>query len=253
ETIYDYLDNLCDRLPGVTQQGYATLHESLIDALDDRGAPRDYYRDGPPGDDGGYLRSLVDAAREGLRALPNYHAVRDRLVEVARFYADLQVLKHGPAGERERACDAWYARNRERFPGLSWWEFAAACGSSLPVFALIALASRERLGAAEIDETVRAYFPGVSALHILLDYFIDQAEDREHGELNFVACYASSAEAVTRLRQLVTATLARVRGLADTARHRFLVEAMCVFYLTHPKIFEQRLDRESDALLSALG
>ena len=253
ETIYDYLDNLCDRLPGVSQQAYATLHASLIDALDDRRVPADYYRDGPPGDDGGYLRSLVDAARAGLRELPNYHAVRDDLVEIARFYADLQVLKHGPAGVRERACDDWYARNRERFPGLAWWEFAAACGSSLPVFALIALASRERLDPGEIDATVTAYFPGVSALHILLDYFIDQAEDREHGELNFVACYASSAEAVVQLRRLVTATLGRVRNLAGAAHHRFLVEAMCVFYLTHPKVFEQRLDRESAALLSALG
>src|SRR5665213_4429455 len=146
--------------------------------------------------------------RSRLRALPNYHAVRDQLVEVAHFYADLQVLKHGPAGVRERACDAWYARNRERFPGLAWWEFAAACGSSLPVFALIALATREQLDAAEIDATVTAYFPGVSAVHILLDYFIDQAEDREHGELNFIACYSSSAEAVTQLRRLVTAALA---------------------------------------------
>ena len=253
ETIYDYLDNLCDRLPGVTQRAYATLHESLIDALDDRRVPRDYYRDGPQGDDGGYLRSLVDAAREGLRALPNYHAVRDRLVDVARFYAELQVLKHGPADSRERACDAWYARNRERFPGLAWWEFAAACGSSLPVFALIELASRERLDSHEIDATVKAYFPGVSAIHILLDYFIDQAEDREHGELNFVACYASSAEAVVQVRRLVTTTLERVRTLAGAARHRFLVEAMCVFYLTHPKVFEQRLDAESAELLSALG
>jgi tetraprenyl-beta-curcumene synthase len=253
ETIYDYLDNLCDRLPGVTQAAYATLHASLIDALDDRRAPAgDYYADGPPGDDGGYLRSLVDAARAGLRELPNYHAVRDDLVEIARFYADLQVLKHGPPGARERACDAWYARNRERFPGLAWWEFAAACGSSLPVFALIALAGRERLDAHEIDATVKAYFPGVSAIHILLDYFIDQAEDREHGELNFVACYSSSAEAVVQLRRLVTATLARVRTLAGAAQHRFLVEAMCVFYLTHPKVFEQRLDAESAALLSAL-
>ena len=252
ETIYDYLDNLCDRLPGVTRAAYATLHESLIDALDVRRAPSDYYRDGPAGDDGGYLRSLVDAARAGLRELPNYATVRERLVEIARYYAELQVLKHGPAGARERNCDAWYARNRERFPGLSWWEFAAACGSSLPVFALIELASRERLDAHEIDTTLSAYFPGVSAVHILLDYFIDQAEDREHGELNFVACYASRADAVRGLRRLVTATLARVRTLAGAARHRFVVEAMCVFYLTHPKVFEQRLDRESDALLSAL-
>jgi tetraprenyl-beta-curcumene synthase len=252
ETIYDYLDNLCDRLPGVSQRAYATLHESLLDALDDRRVPIDYYRDGPAGDDGGYLRSLVDAARDGLRALPNYDAVRDDLVEIAGFYAELQVVKHGPAGVRERACDDWYERNRERFPGLSWWEFAAACGSSLPVFALIALASRARLDPAEIEATVTAYFPGVSAIHILLDYFIDQAEDREHGELNFVACYASSTEAVTRLGRLVSTTLGRVRSLAGAAHHRFLVEAMCVFYLTHPKVFEQRLDRESATLLNAL-
>ena len=36
ETIYDYLDNLCDRLPGVSQTAFATLHEALLDALDDR-------------------------------------------------------------------------------------------------------------------------------------------------------------------------------------------------------------------------
>ncbi len=85
ETIYDYLDNLCDRLPGVSQRAYATLHGALIDALDDRRVPADYYRDGPPGDDGGYLRSLVEDVRDGLRALPHYAAVRERLVEVARL------------------------------------------------------------------------------------------------------------------------------------------------------------------------
>src|SRR5665213_212045 len=53
ETIYDYLDNLCDRLPGVSQQAFATLHAALIDALDDRRDPIDYYRDGPAGDDAG--------------------------------------------------------------------------------------------------------------------------------------------------------------------------------------------------------
>jgi tetraprenyl-beta-curcumene synthase len=253
ETIYDYLDNLCDRLPGVSQQAYATLHAALIDALDDRRVPADYYRDGPAGDDGGYLRGLVDDVRTGLRALPHYDDVRERLVEVARYYAELQVVKHGPPGARERACDAWYRRNRARFPGLAWWEFAAACGSSLPIFALIELAARARLDPQEADATLAAYFPGVSALHILLDYFIDQAEDREHGELNFVACYPSSRAAVTRLRRLLRLALARVHRLAGATRHRFLVQAMCVFYLTHPKVFEQRLDDESAALLSALS
>jgi tetraprenyl-beta-curcumene synthase len=252
ETIYDYLDNLCDRLPGVTQQAYGTLHEALIDALDDRRVPGDYYRHGPPGEDGGYLCSLVERAREELRVLPHYLTVRERLIAVAGYYAELQVLKHGPAGSRERACDAWYERHRDAFPGLAWWEFAAACGSSLPVFALLELASRPVLDPAEIEATAAAYFPGISAIHILLDYFIDQAEDAEHGELNFVACYGSRGEAVFRLRRLVATTLARVRTLAGSARHRFLLQAMCVFYLTHPKVFEQRLDRESAVLLRAL-
>jgi len=252
ETIYDYLDNLCDRLPGVSERAFATLHLSLLDALDDRRMPAAYYADGPPGDDGGYLRGLVESARTGLRSLPNYAAVRERLIDVAGYYAELQVLKHGPPATREAACDAWYARNRERFPGLAWWEFAAACGSSLPVFALIELAAREQLAPAEIEATMGAYFPGVSAIHILLDYFIDQAEDREHGELNFVACYPSPAAAVSGLGRLVRSTLAHVRTLAGATRHGFLLQAMCVFYLTHPKVFEQHLDRESAALLTAL-
>jgi tetraprenyl-beta-curcumene synthase len=253
ETIYDYLDNLCDRIPGVSAAAYAALHEALLDALDDRRPLGDWYREGPVGEDGGYLRSLVVSARVGLGALPHYSAVRGLLLEVGEYYAELQVHKHGPSGAREAACGAWYARNRERFPNLAWWEFAAACGSSLPAFALIELASRERFDPAEVDATLRAYFPGISAVHILLDYFIDQAEDREHGELNFVACYPSSADAVVALGQLVRGTLVRVRSLAGAARHRFVVQAMCVFYLTHPKVFEQHLDRESDALLGALS
>jgi len=28
---------------------------------------------------------------------------------------------------------------------------------------------------------------------------------------------------------------------------------MCMFYLTHPKVFEQKLDAESARVLSALG
>jgi tetraprenyl-beta-curcumene synthase len=253
ETIYDYLDNLCDRLPGVGPAAFATLHEALLDALDDRRIIRDYYREGPSRDDGGYLRGLVERVRGGITTLPNYLAVRDRLVEIARYYAELQTFKHTQPGTREAICTAWYERNRERFPGLYWWEFAAACGSSLPVFALIYLASQTTLAVAAVDQMVAAYFPNVSAVHILLDYFIDQAEDREHRELNFVACYASSAEAVSRVRRLVATTATRVVALQDGEWHRFVLNAMCLFYLTHPKVFEQRLDSESTALLAALG
>jgi tetraprenyl-beta-curcumene synthase len=252
ETIYDYLDNLCDRLPGVTQTAFATLHEALLDALDERRTPGDYYRAGPAGDDGGYLASLVADVRRELAAVPQYDAVRDAVVGIACFYTELQTLKHADPSVRERVCDAWYGDHRAQFPGLYWWEFAAACGSSLPVCALIALASNRRLAPGAVAATTAAYFPNVSAVHILLDYFIDQAEDREHRELNFVACYPSPAVAVQRVKRLVRATKLRLHSLANAEGHAFILRTMCLFYLTHPKVFEQRLDRESAALLSAL-
>ena len=76
------------------------------------------------------------------------------------------------------------------------------------------LASRTgtRRGATSMRRS-RAYFPNVSAVHILLDYFIDQAEDREHRELNFVACYASSGEAVERVARLIRSTAERLRDV----------------------------------------
>ena len=252
ETIYDYLDNLCDRLGDVPPAAFATLHEALVDALAPERSLRDYYRDGPALDDGGYLRGLVEAVRAGVAKLPNYAAVAERSAEAAFFYRDLQSLKHLPPVERERCCEQWYADNRERFPDLYWWEFAASCGSSLPVFAMLFLASDPRIDAREVATTFDAYFPSVSSVHIMLDYFIDQAEDREHRELNFVACYPSSAVAVERVGGLVRAAGTGLRALAHGEWHEFVLRAMCLFYLTHRKVYEQRLDRESAAMLAAL-
>ena len=252
ETIYDYLDNLCDRLENVPPAAYATLHEALVDAVAPERPLRDYYRDGPQRDDGGYLRFLVESTRAGIAALPNYAAVAPRIAEAAAFYCELQSRKHLPPSERESNCEQWYAEHRLRFPGLYWWEFAAGCGSSLPVFAMLLLASQPRLRVSDVEATFDAYFPSVSAVHILLDYFIDQAEDAEHRELNFVACYATTAEAVDRVRAMVRETAARLRTIAHPDWHGFLLNAMCLFYLTHPKVFEQRLHAESRALLGAL-
>jgi tetraprenyl-beta-curcumene synthase len=250
ETIYDYLDNVCDRLDGVPERAYATLHEALLDAVDPRRPLGDYYRDGPHGDDGGYLLSLVGQSRAALAALPSLDTVQERIVEVTRFYAELQTFKHSQ--QREEACRRWHERSGAAFATLAWWEFAAACGSSLPVFAMLYMASRRTPRAADIGAVYHAYFPHVSAVHIMLDYFIDQAEDREHHELNFVACYASSDEALERIGTLIARAAERLGAVAGAEYHLFLLNAMCLFYLTHEKVFEQDLDRQAVRLLSAL-
>ncbi|HMD02942.1 MAG TPA: DUF2600 family protein [Candidatus Baltobacteraceae bacterium] len=252
ETIYDYLDNLCDRLPDVPASAYATLHEALRDALDARRPLADYYRNGPERDDGGYLRFLVESVRARVAELPSLAGANAQLAESVAFYAELQSFKHLAKDVREPICQAWYERHRARFPGLQWWEFAAACGSSLPVFALLYLASQEGVGANEFAATYDVYFPNVSAVHILLDYYIDRDEDRTHGELNFFDCYPSSEGAVQGLAAFIRSAAGRVGTLPFPERHRFVVEAMCVFYLTHPKVFAQRQEHQSAALLAAL-
>jgi tetraprenyl-beta-curcumene synthase len=248
ESIYDYLDNLCDRHPNVAIDAYPVLHQAIADALDPHAEPRAYYAKGPNGDDGGYLRGLVTRTQTNLRNIPGYELLLPGFREAAALYGQMQTYKHYPAGERERAMIAWYERERgERCADLEWQEFACAAGSQFQVYAPLFELFKGRPEA--IGPAYDAHFPAVAALHVLLDAFIDQAEDREHGELSFATVYPDAA----RLRERAAYLSARAeRGFAalpDPAQHRFVVRVMALFYLTHPKVYEQGLNREAEALL----
>lgn len=247
ESIYDYLDNLCDRHPEVPSEAYPVLHEAIADALDPDRGTHDYHALGPSGSDGGYLAWLVTRSQLGIRALPGYRVLASRFVEAAAFYSGLQSYKHLPPGERETACLAWFERNRERFAGLEWFEFAAAAGSQFQVYVpLFLLAAGEH---SALETGYSAYFPAVSALHVLLDAFIDQAEDREHGELNLYCCYGEAATARRRFALLARRAYDAFEKLPHPSRHRFLLRTMALFYLTHPKLYDQDLDESAQALL----
>jgi len=251
ETIYDYLDNLCDRLVDVPTAAYPTLHEALLDAVDLTRTPTyDYYRHGPHRNDGGYLRSLVEDVRQAIRHVPYYEQVRQELCTAVLLYRDLQSKKHLSKTTREQQCQEWFTNRDRRFAHLRWYEFAAACGSSLPVFAMLALAEDDQIDAQIVADTFEAYLPAISGVHIMLDYFIDQAEDREHDELNFVACYTDNADATERLSMMMRDALTLTRRLRTREQHEFLLEAMRGFYLTHPKIFAQSLEAQSNTLLA---
>ena len=251
ESIYDYLDNLCDRHPNVSAEAYPVLHRALADALDPTAPVGEYYSAGPAGDDGNFLRWLVERVRSELSHLAGYERLLPHFREAAALYSALQTYKHYPVTRRNAACIAWYDAHKERFSELSWWEFASAAGSQFQVYAPLYeafLGKYDRIGA-----VYDAYFPNVSALHVLLDYFIDQDEDLLHDELNFVACYDSLEHLRERARTLARAARAAFAQLESHRAHDFVLRVMALFYLTHPKVYDQGLDAEARELLAALS
>lgn len=251
EAIYDFLDSLCDRHPQTSEAASRALHQALSDALDPSRPMNEYYRHGPPGDDGDYLRILVRRVRRGLTRLAGYNALLPYFRDAAALYTDAQTYKHLPPGLRDEACKAWYARERGRFPELSWWELGAAAGSQFQVYAPLYAAFCSDFD--RIEQTYHAYFPPLAALHVLLDSFIDQAEDRAHDELNWVQCYPSRQAFFARIRAFARRSREAFCSLRMPRAHIFAMRIMSLFYLTHQKIDQQQMDGEALELLRALS
>ncbi|MDQ6766660.1 MAG: tetraprenyl-beta-curcumene synthase family protein [Candidatus Eremiobacteraeota bacterium] len=247
ETAVDYLDNLCDRVGTFDEADFRALHEALNDAIIPGAPLRDYFRHRAV-DDGGYLAALVKRSQEHFAALPSYDIVAPLVRGVTDRYCELQALKHLAPGVREQRCKDAFATLAF---DLQWWEGAAACGSTMPTFAL-AFGAVQGCELARAEQLLDAYFPYISAFHILLDYFIDQAEDSVHGELNFVGCYPSRKDARDGIARVGRAALARARSTDDPRRHDFAVRAMCTFYCSRKKVAEQSLGEDARAIAAAV-
>lgn len=268
QTISDYLDNLCDRVEMPFEKGellerekdlgkekaFRQLHLALLDALEPEITfPRNYYRFYPFQEDGGYLERLIEKCRENLAMLPSYAVVKDKALHLAGLYRNLQSLKHLSPAHRAIYLEEWFTPYRNSYPSLYWNEFAAAAGSTLGIFALFTLASRENVSDKEIEEIFNGYFPWICGLHILLDYFIDQEEDQREGDLNFVLHYSSPGEEVRRLKLFLEKALSRSGQMRDYFFHRTVVKGLLALYLSDPKVDLQGLKNVSRKLLEAVG
>lgn len=255
QTISDYLDNLCDRGGVYSEAAFRYLHRAVLEAL--TGGPvgeKDYYRFYPSRYDGGYLKALVAECRSCTDALPGYASVEPEILRLASRYNDLQVYKHLHPNVRSSRLKRWFKEKAApAAPPLHWWEYAAACGSTLGLFVLFGLATSPRAGPQEAAQLVRAYFPWVCGLHILLDYWIDQDEDLREGDLNFVACYRSPTLAAERIALFLQRALQEVSALPHAAFHRTVVQGLLAVYLSDPKVKAQKLQENASALLRTGG
>lgn len=235
QTISDYLDNLCDRVGVMDAKSFLQLHQAILDALDPNPHFSDYYANYPYKNDGGYLRSLVNTCKIYIRTLPSYEQIRKEVLFLAKLYGEMQSYKHISLSEREDAIRSWFCPYSSRYSELSPWEFSASAGSTLGIFLLCVLAEDENLTKDEVLQTVDAYFPWVCGFHILLDYFIDEQEDRIAGDLNFVSYYNSQEEKKQRLAHFLRQSIDKVSVLPHPLFHQTIIHGLLAMYLSDPK------------------
>jgi tetraprenyl-beta-curcumene synthase len=253
QTISDYLDNLCDRSTSLDPEDFRALHESMRHALTPGAALSDYYRHRQEQDDGGYLAALVQTCQQVLNNLTDYGNAAAAVCELADYYCDLQVHKHVRNDQRVERLEAWFNQHKDKSPGLSWYEFSACSGSTLGIFCIIACLLSKNTTAGLIDKIKKAYFPWVQGLHILLDYLIDQEEDRTGHDLNFCSYYPDGDSMAERLGLFYRQAQLSVETLPNSDFHRLINRGLLSIYLSDYKVSQQESVRRVARKLLSLG
>jgi len=253
QTISDYLDNLCDRAGVINENAFRELHQAMFDAVSPEGAIQDYYCNYPYKSDGGYLKRLVEECRRSIGELPAYGKVSGMVLKYVQLYSDLQTYKHLEPSIRENILKKWAEDCLLEWPGIYWWEFSAATGSTLGIFLLIAAAHNPEFNQNDVDLMNKAYFPWVCGLHILLDYFIDSEEDWKSGDLNFTAYYKSSRQCRTRMELFVERSFEECAALRYPEFHITIIRGLLAMYLSDPKAAKGEKRRISRSLLKKGG
>ncbi|WP_280769998.1 tetraprenyl-beta-curcumene synthase family protein [Salipaludibacillus daqingensis] len=237
QTISDYLDNLCDRSTSLNPEDFRSLHQSMPDALTIGAQIKDYYKYRDEKNDGGYLADLVRTCQECISSFPSYSSVQKENVTLANLYSDLQVHKHVKEEERVVRLRNWFQQYENNVDPMTWYEFSASSGSTLGIFCLTSYSAAKHDMTKEEAELIKeGYFPWVQGLHILMDYFIDQEEDRVGGDLNFCFYYKNEEEMLSRMEHFFKEANRSLATLPDGKFHRLINNGLIAIYLADDKV-----------------
>ncbi len=256
QLMLDYLDGVSERPSNDPLGNGLALHRAFDVALDPEVPHENYYAHSSMGDDGGYLRELIEICRAPLRDLPSYPATREALLRQARLCRESQALNHALRYTSvEDELGDWAERTvaeADLDSGFEWWELiAAAAASSLCVGALLALAATPGVEEEEARQVEAAYFPWASGLNALLDSLVDLDEDPEGG--SHLRRYESYDVAAERLRTIACGARQRVAKLPDGRLHEAILSAMGALYLIDKEAWRSGREPISLAVYGALG
>lgn len=232
QVMWDFLDSASETGSVGSYENGIQLHLALVEAVDPERPISDYYRHHAYKDDGGYLRSLVEACRHLSDRLPSFDRVRPILIREASR-ANVQAINHDADPQlRSQALRQWA---EQEYPGVQpvpWFELTAAAGAGISIYALFALAVEPVCTHQAAAAVHGAYFPWASALATMLDSYVDQREDAASGNHVYIEHYGSPAAAHNGIRRLVTESLREAGALPHGERHVLVVSCMIAMYLS---------------------
>ncbi|WP_338777808.1 tetraprenyl-beta-curcumene synthase family protein [Metabacillus sp. FJAT-52054] len=240
QTISDYLDNLCDRSTSLDPDDFRMLHQSMPDALTVGAELKNYYSFREDQDDGGYLHDLVITCQRQLGKIDGYPHIKDTLLELSGYYCDLQVHKHVQIEERVPRLETWFEHHRSALPEMEWYEFSACSGSTLGIFCLVAYGFQNSYDQHLAKQIRDSYFPYIQGLHILLDYLIDQEEDRAGGDLNFCSYYPTEESMMKRLKHFIEKADSSLKGIPHEGFHKLINRGLLGVYLSDRKVTSRK-------------
>ncbi|MHB1860890.1 MAG: DUF2600 family protein [Solirubrobacteraceae bacterium] len=246
QALYDYLDVLTERPHPHPVARSRALHTALAAAIEPAGATT------RRGDDL-YVADAVARCRLALRQLPSYPAVAPAARRLAQRIVAFQSFNVADRPGPQRELAGWARAQTPAGSRLRWWETAASAGSSLGLFALVALAARPHATATQAEAIEHVYFPWIGALHSLLDSLVDAEEDAAAGQRNLLCHYRDERETAQRLALLTRESRRRASALPQPGVHLAILAAMASLYLVEPQAGLPSARPARDAVLAAVG
>lgn len=232
QAIYDCVDTLAEQPHPDPVRNGRQLHSALTEAVSAQPRKVDFYACRGGTADTGYLRALVEACRAAIAQLPSRGPVLAEMQVAARRIVSYQSLNLGESQGGLAGLIAWASEETPRGSGMRWWETAASAGSSLGVFALLAIAADRDVDERHSSAVGAAYFPWIGSLHSLLDSLVDAAEDEADGQPNLVTHYRDVVERTERIASIASEAVTQAKGLPNAARHLTILAGMVSFYLS---------------------
>ena len=242
ELMIDYLDTISEQPVSDPWANTLQLHRAPLNAFSLRPSKEpDYYLFHSSQDDGGFLAAQVKAVRETFVELSSAGLVSERVKHLVALYTEAQARCHvEETGIAASGQATGVDRMAKRHGDLSWDEMWAACNTSVPLFALLALAARPGTSAADVDAWYAAYFPWVASLHILLHSLADEAGDLASGSFNQFGHYRSRREAAGALASIAFRAREELARLPDADTHLTILAGMIGYYLACPALWEEQ-------------